>query len=214
MLEILYQLSSIFILIIALSLDAFVASIAYGTNEIKIPIASASIISVICSAVLAAALSIGSVMDQFIPESLTRVICFLSLLLLGIIKLLDYTIKAYINKHNEINKNISFSFSRLHFILNIYGNPIAADQDESRILSKSEAVFLALAMSLDGLIAGVGAAFLKINILLTVLLSFAVGMAAIIGGCYFGNKIAVKTKIDLSWLSGLLFIVLAIVKMT
>lgn len=213
MFEILYHISSVFILIIALSLDAFVASIAYGTNEIKIPIASASIISVICSMVLGIALSIGSVMDQLIPESLTRVICFLSLLLLGIIKLLDYSIKAYINKHNEINKNICFSFSRLHFILNIYGNPIAADKDESRILSKSEAVFLALAMSLDGLIAGVGAAFLKINILYTILFSFAVGMAAITGGCLLGNKIAVKTKIDLSWLSGLLFIVLAIVKM-
>ncbi len=40
------------LLVLAVSLDAFVASIAYGTNKIKIPFASATIINIICSSVL------------------------------------------------------------------------------------------------------------------------------------------------------------------
>ena len=40
------------LLVLAVSLDAFVASIAYGTNKIKIPFVSATIINIICSSVL------------------------------------------------------------------------------------------------------------------------------------------------------------------
>ena len=42
-----------FLLVAAVSLDAFVASFAYGTNKIKIPVTSLIVISVICSGMLA-----------------------------------------------------------------------------------------------------------------------------------------------------------------
>ncbi len=44
------------LLVLAVSLDAFVASIAYGTNKIKIPFVSATIINIICSSVLGVSL--------------------------------------------------------------------------------------------------------------------------------------------------------------
>ena len=40
------------LLVTALSMDAFVASFAYGTSKIKIPFKSAIVINVVCSSIL------------------------------------------------------------------------------------------------------------------------------------------------------------------
>ncbi|MGO5053139.1 manganese efflux pump [Lachnospiraceae bacterium LCP25S3_G4] len=207
------RLASIMILIIALSLDMFVASIAYGVRKIKVKFSLVMFISLICSGCLGVALWFGALLDGIVPETLTKTICCLSLLVIGLIKMLDYKIKSYVNKHNEIERNVCFSISKLRFMLTIYANPTKADKDESNTLSVTEAVFLAGAMSVDGLVAGVGAGFWKINIIFTILLSVVINALAIMGGCYMGNKIAIKTDIDLSWLSGALFIILAIAKL-
>ena len=86
-------------------------------------------------------------------------------------------IKNYINHHYEVRKDIHFSFSQLQFIISIYGNPTAADSDHSQTLSMKETVFLAFAMSIDSLVAGTFAAFLKIHILPTMLAAFLIGVA-------------------------------------
>ena len=44
-----YAVLEALLLVVALSMDAFVASFAYGAQRIKIPFSSAAIISVICT---------------------------------------------------------------------------------------------------------------------------------------------------------------------
>ena len=100
----------------------------------------------------------------------TRIICFVSLFLLGFIKFLDYSIKAYINRHCCIRRNLSFSPPGLKVIVNIYGDPMAADVDGSQSLGWKETVFLALAMSIDSLVAGTMAALLDIPVAATLAL--------------------------------------------
>ena len=51
------------LLVSALSMDAFVASFAYGTSKIKIPFKSAIIINVVCSTILAIALFAGGIIS-------------------------------------------------------------------------------------------------------------------------------------------------------
>ena len=80
-------------------------------------------------------------------------------------------------------------------------------------MSVSEAVFFALAMSLDGLFGGISAGFLKRNILLTVGLNFAVGFLAVKAGSGLGMRLAARKEWDLSWLGGVLFLVLAFAKL-
>lgn len=112
-----------------------------------------------------------------------------------------------------MRKDIHFSFSQLQFIISIYGNPTAADSDHSQTLSMKETVFLAFAMSIDSLVAGTFAAFLKIHILPTMLAAFLIGVAAMGLGQLLGRKIASRLSWNLSWLSGVLFIVLAFSKL-
>lgn len=202
----------ILLLVTALSMDTFVASLAYGANEMHITWKEVLLINGICAGCLGAALCLGTVIDSFVPETLTKGICFVSLLLLGIVKLLDYGIKKVINSKCGLHKDIRFNVSKLHFIITIYGNPMAADKDASRSLSMKEAVFLAFAMSLDSLIAGTLAAFLKIHILLTIGSDLFMGILMMCLGLFLGGKMAARSNRDLSWLGGVLFLFLAFTK--
>ena len=198
---------------VALSLDAFVASFAYGAQRIRIPYSSAAIISVICTAMLAVSLLAGSLLRPFLPQSLTKGLCFAILFLLGLVKLCDSTIKTLIRKHKRMHRQVSFSLFSLKFILDVYADPEKADRDGSRELSPAEAASLAVALSLDGLAVGFGAALMQVNFLMVMLFSLAVGMLAVRLGGKIGNRAAQKLPFDLSWLSGALLIVLAILKL-
>lgn len=197
------------LLIIALSIDLFLACVACGTEKIKIEKKAALCISGICSGVLLLSLTAGAFFQGIIAEQYTDWICFAGLFLVGAFKLGEYLIRAYIRKNTFLCKRIKISFSQLNFILSIYNNPVVADRDHSESMSVSESVFFALAMSMDGLFGGLGAGFLDMNIGVTTVLNFAVGFLAVQAGSYAGRCAALRSDMDLSWIGGVLFLILA-----
>lgn len=197
----------------ALSMDAFVAGFAYGSNKIKIPFQSIQIINIVCSSILGLSLLVGTLLRQFIPSWLTITICFIILFVLGTIKLLDSVTKSMIRKYNDLNKELKFSMFNFNFILTLYANPEMADVDTSKVISPMEAVYLATALSLDGLAIGFGAALGNVNGLAVFLCSLVTDALAVMLGCYIGNKIARKMPFNLSWLSGVMLIILAFMKL-
>lgn len=201
------------VLVLALSVDTFVASFAYGANRIRIPFRSVAVINLICTLMLALSLLAGSLIRPYIPQEITRVVCFSILLILGVVKLCDSTLKAYIRKNRHLRKKVSFSLLHLNFILQIYADPEQADKDASQELSVGEAVSLAVALSLDGLAVGFGAALTSINVWLAVGISLIGGALLMKLGCFIGRKAAEKLSLDLSWLSGVLLMVLAFLKL-
>ena len=211
MLSTLFTLEAL-ILVTALSIDAFVASFAYGTNKIKIPFLSTIIISAVCSTILAISLIIGSILSDYIDSNITIAISFVIMFLLGIIKLFDSSIKALIRKNKNFKKEYKFSLFSLNFIINVYADPEKADKDKSRMLSPVEAVSLAIALSLDGAVAGFGAGLSSDSLIQTILYSFVIGACFIVAGYRLGNHISKKISFDMSWISGILLIVLAFLK--
>lgn len=201
------------LLVSALSMDAFTASLAYGTQKIYIPWSSAAAISFICSGVVTVSLLIGRVIGPYIPEGLPTWIGFCILLILGTIKLFDSSIKAYIRRHRQWNKRIRFSLCNLRFILTVYADPEEADQDASKELSLAEAISLALALSIDGLAAGFGAGLTDIRWGWVALLSFFIGLASVWSGQFVGRRLAEKSSLDLSWLGGAMLMILAFMKL-
>ena len=113
---------------------------------------------------------------------------------------------------NSHCKKVKISFSQLSFILSIYNNPVMADRDHSATMSCVEAVFFALAMSLDGMFGGLGAGFTGKNIFFTVMGSFVVSFCAVLCGCRIGMQASKRWKTDVSWLGGVLFVILAFQK--
>lgn len=200
------------ILVLSLCIDTFVTSIVYSSNKIKIPVVSGLIIDTICSLFLAISLFFGYLIKDFIPINIASTISFLLLLILGVYRLFEAFFKNLIKKYYDKGSPLTFKIFEFKFILQIYADEVKADLDESKILSPKEAFFLAVALSLDSLTVGFGCSLGSVNYLATVLLSFLVGaLLLVLGGCV-GRKISKNYNLNLSWLSGVLLIILAFIR--
>lgn len=202
-----------FLLVAALCIDMGIAAVAYGTEQISVPFRQTVLISGICSGCLGISLIFGTWLDSRISESFTKGICFVSLLCIGIFKLSVSYIRSNLRRHVALHRDICFSFSDLKCILSIYADPVNADTDCSKTLSWKESALFAFAMSIDSLIAGTLAAFMKIPAGFTVMVSFIIGELFLYSGIMIGRKLTKYTKADLSWLGGFLFLFLAFWKM-
>jgi len=193
-----------------LSIDIFAVSFAYGSSEIKIPFKSIMIITVIGSFVLGLSIYLGTFLQPFIPEWLAEGLSFTILFTLGLVKIFDSVIKRYIRKRREISpRQLEFSIFSLKFILNVYADPEKADLDKSRIISSKEAVIVAMAVAMDAFALGFGAGLVDVNHLQIIAFSLVIDVAAVLVGCYIGGKIAQKSRANLSWLGGVILILLA-----
>lgn len=203
----------IVLLIAALSVDVFLASAACGAENIRIGKRTALCIGAVCSGVLFLSLAVGKLLDGVIKEDYTTLLCFWGLLVVGIFKLAEYGIRAYIRKYKFLCKRVKITFSQLNFILSIYNNPVMADKDRSSTMSAVEGIFFALAMSFDGILGGLGAAFLGIDLWQTILANFILSFAAVEAGSALGRNLVQRQERDFSWVGGALFVVLAFSKL-
>ena len=201
------------LLVSALSMDAFVASFAYGTSKIKIPFKSAMTINLVCTTILAIALFLGSIISKYIPSIFTTSICFTVLLMLGMAKLFDSTLKAILNKSGTLSRDLSFKLFDFKFFLRVCLDCTEADVDHSYELSPKESFSLAVALSLDGLAAGFSTGLMVTNYVQIILFSLLINIVAVLLGCFIGNKVAQKSELNLSWLSGATLILLAFLKL-
>ena len=198
-------------LILALSLDTFMAALSYEANKIKIPISSNLIISFICALVLFISLLLGNVLSIFIPDFILVFISFVILFSIGLFKIFDNRIKKFIKKRNFKSKSINFSFCNLKFILQIYSDYAYADMDKSKSLSPIEAISLAFALSIDGLSAGLAFNTDIILGLFIFIICFGINVLFILFAKGFNSLF--NSKIDFSLLGGFIFIILALCKL-
>ena len=202
------------VLAAALSVDAFVASFAYGSSRIRIPLVSVLIMDVVSAGTLAFSLAMGNWLQGFFPGWVTKGICFLVLLALGLIKLLDGAVKTLIRQFGRNAARLNFSVCSLRFVLTVYADPESADLDQSNVISPKEAASLALALSLDGLAVGFGAAMGDMNALAAVFGVLVINALAILAGVWLGNGAAGKLPFPISWLGGVILIVIAVLKLS
>lgn len=176
----------IFLLVTALSIDAFAAGFAYGVSRTKIPLSSLCILTSISSLILSFSLLAGNLLTGLLTPGQTCDISFVILLLLGITKLFDHSCCDQADK---------------------------ADKDQNKLLSPVEAVSLGFALSIDSAAAGIGAALPPTHIPAAIAASFFMGIFAILGGSFLGRKISCYVQKNLCWISGALLILLAFLKL-
>ena len=200
------------------SLDAFAASFAYGAKRIRIPLSSALVINLICSAMLGFSLWLGSILRPFLPGWLTTAAAFVLLFGIGLVKLLDSITKSIIRRHYQtkrenLRREIHFSLFNFRFILHLYSDPEDADVNENKVISPAEAAVLATSLSLDGIAVGFGAALGSVSAPVVFLTALITDSLAVFLGCHLGNKLARKLPFNMSWLSGAILMILAIRKL-
>lgn len=204
---------NILLLVTALSIDAFAAGFAYGVDRIRIPFLSMGIIGGLSAGSLFLSLLAGRGILTGIPPAYAHFVSCVLLLIVGLIKLFDGTIKCLIRRKTPQERHLVFHVFDLRFLLTVYADPDRADVDKGGLLSAREACSLGIALSIDSMAAGIGAGIGAAPIVFPVVLAFFMGMAATGAGVFFGNRIASKYSLDFSWAGGLLLILLAALKM-
>ncbi len=199
------------LLVTALCVDAFTASFSYGVSDTKIPIRSALVISFVCTAVLSASMGLGSAVRLLLPKQITSVLSFAILIVLGLLKSFESAVKRFVAKKQKLERQIKIF--DVCFVLTVYADNMRADMDHSKELSAKEAVYLALALSLDGLAAGFGYALVSIDFIRVAVLSLISNALAIELGLLIGKMIAKRLKLDLTWVGGLMLILMAFTKL-
>ncbi len=199
-------------LILALSLDTFMAALSYETNKIKISLKANLVISLMCALTLAISLLCGNSLGHIIPKNLLKWLTFFILFFIGIFKIFDRQIKKYLKKNSFKPKIVNLDFCKLTLILQIYGDYAKADYDQSKSLSLIEAFSLALVLSIDGLSAGLAFETSLSWIFWICLLCLGLNIILIILANVLG-KLTQNIKSDFSWLGGFIFIVLAFLKL-
>jgi putative Mn2+ efflux pump MntP len=175
-------------LALACSVDSFAAGFAYGGKGVQIPWRSGLLLAFICTVFLGVSLWLGGAVRQFIPGWLTVAVCFAILFILGVVKLLDSILRRTPKEGG-------------------------ADKNKDKIISPAEASVLAVALSLDGLAVGFGAGVGLADIWATVTASLVIGTAAIMGGVRLGNKFCRTAPFNMSWISGVILIALAVLRL-
>lgn len=200
------------LLVLSLCLDAFAACFAYGTNKIRIPLASSMVLTLISTLFLGISLSAGSILQNFIAPQITHLLCFAILFVLGFMRFFEGLLKNYLNKKAFSPHNIEVTLFNFKLVLNVYADVTKADLDHSKSLSLKEALYLGTALSLDSLIVGLGASLVPIAFSKVMILSIIIHLITIFLGSVCGHFCAKKTDVDLSWLSGFILILLAFTK--
>ena len=174
------------------------------------------VIAGISSGILFLSLWLGDRVEDWMPEWAVRQASFFLLFLLAAIKLFDSSVKSLIRRlgtiHKEMDKRLKVSVFNLHLILSVYADVEKANPDDS-VLTPAEALSLGTALSLDSGLAGIGAGMVSGHLWAAVLFSMAANVAAVAAGSSLGGLTARKINLNLSWISGLLLLLLAFGKL-
>lgn len=162
-----------FLLVTALSLDSFLASLAYGTKHIRIPIQSALLISSIGVLFLSLSLYAANLLQHFIPQWICSSISFSIFFLIGLSSIFQGTVKRILKKYKR--KQLEFEYSGISFVLDVYLDETKADSDHSNYLSLKEAAYLAVALSIDSLVSGFAMGISILHPLPVLIISFLMG---------------------------------------
>ncbi|HIW34037.1 MAG TPA: sporulation membrane protein YtaF [Candidatus Paenibacillus intestinavium] len=232
--------ASMAILAIAVSLDSFGVGITYGLRKITIPFLSIIIISCFSGAVIGVSMQAGTWLTAYLSPQLANDVGATILVLIGLWALYQYfqSLKGQRSeqshnedKHNELENDRSehnvmnvvslqttatvfrVELKRLGLVIQILRTPQTADFDSSGTISSSEAIMLGIALSLDALGAGIGAALLGLHPVVTPIIIAICSALFLIVGTKTGTKLAhIPIVKYFSGLPGLLLIILGISK--
>ncbi len=189
----------IFLLIFIFSLDSFLVSIAYSIKKIKINCLCLIIISLVNVLSILFSVYIGIFISLFISKQVLKIISFLILVCLGLYNILDDFIQ---------NKFINDSK-----ILKIIIDKSNADLDKSNNISVYEAIILSFVLSIDSFLGSISIGFSNIPILILLIIVFITNLLFLLIGKYLGSKLNSILNINFSYISGIIIILIALLRL-
>jgi putative sporulation protein YtaF len=186
---------SLLLLALAVSMDGLGVGITYGLRRIHIPLKSILIISLCSGAVVLISMLVGTWLSTLFSFRIASFVGAGILILIGCWSLVQYIVNrlrrqdeddtltsdstpqekltSSVTPGNMLRaKEWSIEIKRLGLVIQILRTPHVADIDASGVISATEALLLGIALSLDSLGVGLGAALTGLPPLWTALLIF------------------------------------------
>ena len=196
--------------LLAVTLDSLTAGMTYGTRKVHIQPLSYLILICIPALFITAANQIGTLLACLLPPQVLPWISFLLLFLLGISRILESLIRRLAAKHPSLSRNWGCKIKQINIIFTIYLSPEYANGEDLQILSAKEALLLSLALSLDSILVGMAFTTEEVSLILLFLLAVLFNLFFFLVGYLAGHVLCHLFHVDLSWLSGLLLLLLAL----
>lgn len=196
------ELLSVFAFAIALSLDGLGVGVAYGMRKIKIPVLSLVVISITSSTAIGLSMLFGHMVSNYVSAKTAEIIGAAILIAVGV-WILVQTRREHRDRQAaerakvpagapEQEPLLYLKIKALGLVIQILREPAVADIDKSGYISIREAVFLGLALAMDALGAGFGAAMTGFRPLLTPIVVGLVKFGLVNLGLYTGRRYAVN----------------------
>lgn len=198
-----------FFFALALSMDGLGMGLAYGLRKIQISFFPLLIICTSSGLAILFSMICGGMLGAFLEESVASVLGACILILVGLwIILQNYFLNLVGPRLCRIEAQ------RLELVLNILKEPVRADLNRSGEIDVREAVFLGIALAMDALGAGFGAALAGYSLLWTPILVAVVEFLMINLGLLVGGMLSLSDiKKPLTVIPGLIIVILGLAKL-
>lgn len=208
------ELSTLLLLACAVSLDSFMVAFTYGLRQMKLSYRSIVLIGGISGIVFMGAMALGDWIASFLSIESAEMFGGSLLVLIGVWVLISFFRSE--SSHEKIEPyEIKFEIKSLGIVIQILKKPMMADIDQSGNIAGIEVFILGMALSLDSLGAGIGAALIGLPVLFSAIgIGLATSLFLTLGLKSGGILSGLQGLQRLSFLPGLILIIIGIVKMT
>lgn len=202
---------------ITVSLDGFLAAVAYGARRIRLTALASALVSLASAFMLWLAMQVGQFFNYFLPVRGSRLLGAVLLLAVGIY--LIYQEKSAVERPalarplKEERLLAQLNLRAFGLIVQILQDPTTADRDRSGVITWQEAGLLALALSLDSFGVGIGAALSGIDAGAVAWVAGLATLSFLLIGWELGYRLGKKTGHRLIYLPGLILVGLGLVNL-
>lgn len=194
-------------IIIAVTADVMFAAMACGTAGIWIPWYSRLCMAAVSSGFLIVSAAGKSVLFQDLPQDTIRWIGFGALVCIGLMQIFGERISQCIGKTS------SRILAPIRVGAAVFLDHTRADSDQSKVLSIPESIVLAIPVSIDSLIGGLGVSACGSALVSLLGIAFVWNFFAVWYGRWFGTKIPIPSERARSIFCGSVLIALGVWKL-
>jgi putative sporulation protein YtaF len=211
---------SLALLALALSLDSLTVGLLYGARGIKLSWSAMTVVSLSTGLLLLAAMGGGQVAAAWLPPALAQRLG--ALVLTGVGLWITYqTWRSHGRPRavtpepqpEESRKVWRLKLGSVGIVIEILREPGSADLDHSGHISLSEALFLGIALALDSVAAGLGAAMAGFSPLALPLVASGGSLLLMFAGSRGARLLPFKLDGRWSWVHGMVLVALGLYRM-
>lgn len=203
-------LPALLLFLTAVSVDSLTAGLTYGTQRVKIRYSAYLVLIFIPAAFITLANRLGFCIFYLLPEPALPFLSFVLLTLLALSKLVESLLRLLSRKYPSLTRNWGWKIKQINIVFTVYLSPEDANTEDLQTLSAKEALLLSLALSLDSVLAGMAFTTESLPWLPLFLLATLFNLLLFTAGYTFGHFVSSVLHVDLSWLSGLFLLLLAL----